>query len=32
MRELGEIATSQRPGVHLSRRGLHRGFADDSFL
>lgn len=32
MRELGEIATSQRPGVHLSRRGLHRGLADDSFL
>lgn len=32
MRELGEIATSQRPGVHVSRRGLHRGLADDSFL
>ena len=31
MRELGEIATAQRPGVHLSRRGLHRGL-DDSFL
>jgi len=25
MRELGEIATSQRPGVHLAGRGLHRG-------
>lgn len=32
MRELGEIATSQRPGVHLSRRGLRRGLTDDSFL
>ncbi|MEY9952019.1 hypothetical protein [Leifsonia sp. EB34] len=32
MRELGEIATAQRPGVHLSRRGLHRGVGDDSFL
>ena len=32
MRELGEIATSQRPGVHVSRRGLHRGLADDSYL
>lgn len=32
MRELGEIATAQRPGVHVSRRGLHRGLADDSFL
>lgn len=32
MRELGEIATSQRPGVHVSRRGLHRGLADESFL
>ncbi|MGH1524680.1 hypothetical protein ACRAWC_11840 [Leifsonia sp. L25] len=32
MRELGEIATAQRPGVHLSRRGLHRGLVDDSFL
>jgi hypothetical protein len=32
MRELGEIATSQRPGVHVSRRGLRRGLADDSFL
>jgi hypothetical protein len=32
MRELGEIATAQRPGVHISRRGLHRGLADDSFL
>lgn len=27
MRELGEIATSQRPGVHVSGRGLHRGIA-----
>ena len=25
MRELGEIATAQRPGVHLSTRGLRRG-------
>ncbi|QNE36104.1 hypothetical protein [Leifsonia shinshuensis] len=32
MRELGEIATAQRPGVHISRRGLHRGLSDDSFL
>ena len=32
MRELGEIATAQRPGVHLSRRGLRRGLTDDSFL
>lgn len=32
MRELGEIATAQRPGVHISRRGLHRGLTDDSFL
>lgn len=32
MRELGEIATSQRPGLHVSRRGLHRGLTDDSFL
>jgi hypothetical protein len=30
MRELGEIATSERPGVHLGGRGLHRGIPSDS--
>ncbi len=30
MRELGEIATNERPGVHLGGRGLHRGIPSDS--
>ncbi|GAA0424879.1 MULTISPECIES: hypothetical protein [Leifsonia] len=30
MRELGEISTSERPGVHLGGRGLHRGIPSDS--
>lgn len=30
MRELGEIATGERPGVHLGGRGLHRGIPSDS--
>jgi hypothetical protein len=30
MRELGEIATAERPGVHLGGRGLHRGIPSDS--
>lgn len=30
MRELDEIATNERPGVHLGGRGLHRGIPSDS--
>lgn len=32
MRELGEIATEQRPGIHVGGRGPRRGIPDDSFL
>lgn len=32
MRELGEIATEQRPGVHVGGRGPRRGIPDDTFL
>ena len=32
MRELGEIATEQRPGIHVGGRGPKRGIPDDTFL
>lgn len=32
MRALGEIATEQRPGIHVGGRGPKRGIPDDTFL